>query len=261
MVSGSNLLAGGSSPITWQPFRRVRHLDERDGLLAEHCLAWHWANSLGCGSCLVDPGRDVACLERPRVSLNEAGMPGCPGGMPSAESTPGEEGWSSLRFEGIYWNAYPSLVRLAAYLHPDGDAAAEDAVQEAYVRVLSKRPELGEPERLLAYLRVAVVNLCRGAGRRRGVVNRYLAGLGRSEAHRCDDHRDGPALDGPFTRHELVVALRSLPRRQQEVVVLRYYAGFSESETATTLGINPGTVKSSGARGLSALAKKLGVEP
>ena len=91
--------------------------------------------------------------------------------------------------------------------------------------------------------------------------SRILAGPGRSEAHRCDDQREGPALDGSFTRHELVVALRSLPRRQQEVVVLRYYAGFSEAETATTLGINLGTVKSSGARGLSALAKKLGVEP
>jgi RNA polymerase sigma factor (sigma-70 family) len=74
------------------------------------------------------------------------------------------------------------------------------------------------------------------------------------------DHVDGAdfhALLGAEHR-EVLAALRELPRRQQEVLVLRFWAGLSEVEIAQTLGISPGSVKSSASRGMAKLSNKLG---
>lgn len=155
----------------------------------------------------------------------------------------------------VYLGLYPKLVRSAAYLL-GRSSPAEDAVQEAYVRVLSKRPTLRDPDRLGAYLRAAVVNVCRATDRRRRVADRYLTGPGRTGALAADTGI--PPAEHSFARHELVVALAALPRRQREAVVLRHYAGFSEAETAAALGMPVGTVKSATSRALSNLAATLG---
>jgi RNA polymerase sigma factor (sigma-70 family) len=56
----------------------------------------------------------------------------------------------------------------------------------------------------------------------------------------------------------VLTALAALPSRRREVLVLRYWLGLTEAEIATVLGISTGTVKSTAARGLAALASKLG---
>jgi RNA polymerase sigma-70 factor (sigma-E family) len=58
-------------------------------------------------------------------------------------------------------------------------------------------------------------------------------------------------------RADLVEALRSLPRRQREAVVLRYLADLPETEVAAALGCSTGTVKSHAHRGLAALRTRL----
>ncbi len=58
----------------------------------------------------------------------------------------------------------------------------------------------------------------------------------------------------------MIAALAGLPRRRREVLVLRYYLGLSEAEIAAVLGVSTGTVKSTAARGLAALARTLGEE-
>jgi len=58
-------------------------------------------------------------------------------------------------------------------------------------------------------------------------------------------------------RGELAAALRLLPRRQREVLVLRYYADLSVAEIAETLRIAPSAVRACNSRGLSALAHAL----
>ena len=52
---------------------------------------------------------------------------------------------------------------------------------------------------------------------------------------------------------EVLAALHRLPRRQREVLVLRYWSDLSEAQIALTLGISRGAVKSSASRGLDAL--------
>ena len=113
---------------------------------------------------------------------------------------------------------------------------------------------LRDADRALAYLRVTVVNRCRSALRHRRVVLTHLAAA-----------RPGPdapsaeagALD--LLRHDAVLtALRALPTRQREAIVLRYYADLSEAETAEAMGVSRGAVKSHTARGAAALRQTLG---
>jgi len=47
--------------------------------------------------------------------------------------------------------------------------------------------------------------------------------------------------------------MRSLQRRQREVLVLRYFADMTEAQVAETLGISLGSVKAYGSRGIAAL--------
>ena len=64
---------------------------------------------------------------------------------------------------------------------------------------------------------------------------------------------DSSVDDRPIQRMDLVRALRALPKRQRQVVVLRYLADCSEAEVAALLGCREGTVKSTASRGLAAL--------
>lgn len=56
----------------------------------------------------------------------------------------------------------------------------------------------------------------------------------------------------------VLAAVRRLPRRQQEVLVLRYWSGLSEAEIADTLAISKGAVKSSASRAIDRLEQMLG---
>jgi RNA polymerase sigma factor (sigma-70 family) len=57
---------------------------------------------------------------------------------------------------------------------------------------------------------------------------------------------------------QVLAGLAGLSRRRREVLVLRYWLGLAEAEIAAVLGISPGTVKSTAARGIAALARQLG---
>ena len=58
-------------------------------------------------------------------------------------------------------------------------------------------------------------------------------------------------------RQHVMTALRALPHRQREVLVLRYYADLSEAQIAEAMGISPGAVKSHASRGVHALRQTL----
>ena len=151
-------------------------------------------------------------------------------------------------FEALYRTHYPRLVRLARLL---GDPrAAEDVAQTAFASLLQS-PGLRNPEAVGGFLRQCVVNKCRTDYRRRALFQKLLPRLG--------DEREAVAPDDV---QRLVVreALCRLPRRQQEVLVLRYVADLSVAETAAVLGIAEGNVKATAHKGLHKLGVRLEAE-
>jgi RNA polymerase sigma-70 factor (sigma-E family) len=151
--------------------------------------------------------------------------------------------------EQLYVAHWRGLVRLAVLLLRD-QGAAEEVVQDSFVQMHLRWRSLRDPDKALAYLRQSVVNRSRSALRHRGVVERYVAAqppvLSPAEA------ADTPAL--VHDRRDAVLdALRALPTRQREVLVLRHYLELSETEIADTLGISRGSVKAHASRGTAAL--------
>ena len=145
------------------------------------------------------------------------------------------------------------LVRLARLLVDDLETA-EDVVQDAFAALHRRWGSVSAPDAALGYLRTSVVNGSRSVLRRRRTVraNPWPDASG----WRGDD-ADAPVLLAEEHR-EVLAALRKLPSRQREVIVLRYWAELTETEIATTLGISVGAVKSSASRGRDAIAAMLG---
>lgn len=150
----------------------------------------------------------------------------------------------------LFNQRYHPMVRLAAWLLGD-QAAAEDVVQEAFVRLQTSSTDLDSIESGAAYLRTAVVNLTRSVGRRRAVANRF----------RPERMTTAPGPEDYLADEDLAAAVASLPRRQRECVVLRYSEDLTVDQIATALGIGPGSVKTHLHRGLASLSNRLGPQP
>jgi RNA polymerase sigma-70 factor (sigma-E family) len=155
--------------------------------------------------------------------------------------------------EELYAAHWRGLVRLAVLLLRD-QGVAEEVVQDAFVAMHGRWRWLRDPDKALAYLRQTVVNRSRSALRHRGVVERYAARQrpGLSVAEPAD-----AATLLSDRRTAVLDALRELPGRQREVLVLRHYLELSEEEIAETLGISRGSVKAHASRGSAALRRLL----
>jgi RNA polymerase sigma factor (sigma-70 family) len=158
------------------------------------------------------------------------------------------EAWSpavpASDIEGLFRARYLEMVRLAGLLGADDP---EDIAQEAFTRLMNKRPRLDDPA---PYLRAIVCNLTRNRHRHLRVVRaRTPAGVDEDSSEQAallrEDHR------------EVVAALAGLPRRRREAIVLRYWLDLPEREIAAAMGVSPGTVKSHLSRGLAALGAAL----
>src|SRR5690348_9512092 len=167
--------------------------------------------------------------------------------MPDSVST---ESGASRAVEEIYSTHYRSLVRLAVLLVRDV-ATAEEVVQDSFVAMHGAWRRLRDSDKALSYLRQSVVNRSRSVLRHRVVVDR---------------NAPKPAPDMPSAEHGAIVllersavvsALRTLPARQREALVLRYYGDLSEAQIASVMGISRGAVKSHTARAMSALRSVL----
>ena len=152
----------------------------------------------------------------------------------------------------LYQSHWRSMVRLAVLL-VDDVASAEDVVQDAFVALHRHSDGLRDPNAAVGYLRASVVNLSRSVIRRRQVARRHLKVAEPEATPGADDY----AVLNEEHR-ETLAAVRKLPQRQREVLVLRYWSGLSEREIASALGISPGSVKSSASRGMATLQQVLG---
>jgi RNA polymerase sigma-70 factor (sigma-E family) len=141
---------------------------------------------------------------------------------------------------------YTPMLRLAVLLGADD---AEDVVAEAFCQLYRRWQRLRNAEAAVAYLRAVVCNLTRMRLRHLQVVRR---------------HHEQPS-DGALSaehvallredQRALVAALKQLPARQREALVLRYWLGLRETEIAVAMGISSGAVKSHTSRGMTALTR------
>ena len=213
------------------------------------------------------PGYDVAAgLERYRIWLREHTEDTAPQDGAETETHPATSGLTPDAFlasatASTEWSAdhavielysahYRALVRLAAMLVRD-TPTAEEVVQDSFVAMHAGWHRLKDTDKALAYLRQAVVNRSRSVLRHRMVVEKNLQTA----------QPDMPSAEhGAFAlleRSAVIAALRDLPERQREAIVLRYYADLSEADIAATMGISRGAVKSHTSRGMSALRTAL----
>lgn len=162
-------------------------------------------------------------------------------------------GRDQQEFEAFVAASSDRLLRTAYLL--TGDAGhAEDVVQSALLRTARRwRSARRSPE---AYARTTVANL---------VKDRWRS-LGRRPSEAPLEHdvplapHDGGSYDSRLDRDLLMRAARGLPLGQRAVLVLRYFDDLSVEETARTLGITTGTVKSQTSRALARLRTALTTE-
>ena len=151
--------------------------------------------------------------------------------------------------EALYQGHAMSLIRLA-YLMLGDRAAAEDAVQDAFCGLYRQWDRLADPGRALGYARTAVLNGCRSALRRRATsrqLTQYQPPAASAET----------AVLGREERAEVMRAVRRLPGRQREALVLRFYLDLPEQEIAQVMGLRPSSVRSATTRALRALGRSL----
>ena len=146
-------------------------------------------------------------------------------------------------FEGFFDEVFPRAFRLAFRMLGER-AAAEDAASEAMARAYARWSTVGGLGHRDAWVLRATANVVIDLSRRRRP---------RPEPPGLDSFEDDLAL-----RLALVAALRALPRRQRDVIVLRYLSGLSEQAVSQALGIAQGTVKIHTHRGLASLRLRLG---
>ena len=172
--------------------------------------------------------------------------------MMAVVSTPEDEaGATGVTVRDLYRQHRWDLVRLASLLvHERADA--EEVVQDAFVKTLVAWDGMRDRRKALPYLRSAVLNGCRSRLRHQKVVDR--APTDNTSAAPATPEQAAVATD---EQRRVLDALRSLPARQRECLVLRYYLDLSEAEIADTLDISAGSVKTHAHRGLAALADRL----
>lgn len=146
---------------------------------------------------------------------------------------------------------YRELVRLAGLLLHDR-GASEEVVQDAFVQLHLRWRRLRDPDKATAWLRSAVLNGARSRLRHLDVRRRHRPPAARSQESAED------TVVSRSTREQLALALRTLPARQREAVVLRYYLELSEAQMAEAMGVSTGSVKTHLHRGLATLNAQLG---
>jgi RNA polymerase sigma-70 factor (ECF subfamily) len=146
-------------------------------------------------------------------------------------------------FEPFFRALYPKAVMLAQRILGD-ETLAEDVAQEAFARAYGQWQTVGE----LAY---------RDAWVMRVTANLAVSSTRRRKAFVEPTEPAASVEDVATMRVALAGALRNLPRRQREAVVLRYLAGLSEDEVAAALELAAGTVRAHLHRGVVSLRRHL----
>jgi len=153
----------------------------------------------------------------------------------------------------MYRDHARSLVRLAR-LFVDHRDAAEDIVQEAFIRMARSLDRIRDPSRADAYLRSIVLNVARDHNRRGLLSLRHCL-----PANDLDPGGVDETIAADDEQRRVVEAVRRLPRRQRDCVTLRYLMDLSVAEIADTLDLSENSVKTHLKRGLARLRTETGL--
>lgn len=178
-----------------------------------------------------------------------------PGREPSRSGSPQD---ADREVTALYLTHYRPLVRIAVLLVQDL-ATAEEIVQDSFVAVHAAWRRLPDTEHALSYLRRSVVDRSRTALRRHVVVDKLAPDVPSApDVPGAPDVPSGPGEASiEVERSAFISALWTLPPRQREVVVLRYFADLPETQVASATGISETAVKAYTARAMSSLRTEL----
>jgi len=154
------------------------------------------------------------------------------------------------RLSALYERHAPGALGFAYLICGDRELA-DDAVQEAFERLMNRFGGLRRPDAFAAYLRRTVLNVLRARARSE---ERAKA---REQAHVRSVNRQIETGDAD-PEGRLWAALQALPERQRAAVVCRYWMDLSERDTARALGCRQGTVKSLLSRALASMRETIG---
>lgn len=146
-------------------------------------------------------------------------------------------------FEQVYRHYYSGLVG-QLFLITANRAEAEEAVQEAFARLWARWPDLQHYDNHEAWARRVAINVA---------ISRWRQRVHYVRLHGTEDSAAQPGL----ISGDLVEALRALPAKQRQALVLYHVVGLSVAEVAADMSARPGTVKSWLSRGRAALERLL----
>jgi len=241
---GYDIEAGLSRYRAWLGERTAERQDQLGVIQLRRPMTWQASPRVaGAAAAASYPGGPVIAGEATWGSaVFDSQVPGARAGLDAASAV-----------TALYSMHYRPLVRLAFLLVRDA-ATAEEIVMDSFIAMHGAWRRLQDDEKALAYLRHSVVNRSRSVMRHRMVADR---------------NAPKPAPDMPsaeqgaltlLERTAVVRALRSLPPRQREALVLRYYGDLSEAQIAAAMGISRGAVKSHTARAIASLRVVLEME-
>lgn len=147
----------------------------------------------------------------------------------------------------LYREQARSLIGLAR-MYIDQRDAAEDVVQEAFIRLSMSLHRIDDPSKTAAYLRSIVLNLARDYNRQGVRALRHETQLLELDPYSIDD-----AIFRSHDRRLLLSATQGLPRRQRDCLLLHYLLELPVADIAERLALSPNSVKTHLKRGLAAL--------
>lgn len=146
-----------------------------------------------------------------------------------------------MEFDDLYRSEFPRVFR-AAYAFTGNREVALEATQEAFSRALARWRKLQKEAWVSGWVLTTTLNCAKGIARKT-----------------AREMPVGPSLEGEALeessvyRFDLLAALRRLPQRQRQAVVLFYFADHSIPVIAEFMHVSEGAVKSHLARARDAL--------
>lgn len=141
-----------------------------------------------------------------------------------------------VAFDDFYARELPRVVGAVSLYCGDADVASELA-QEAFVRACERWDEVCEMARPGAWVHRVAMNLANSYYRRRRAERRARE---RQRQQTDDVHRDVDVADEVAIRR----AVSSLPRRQRQALIWRFYVGMNVTETADQMDTSESAIKS-----------------